>query len=425
MRLFSAGPIRILFIVLMLLYSFSIQAYADESIISGEDITSDETIVSGGEDITSDETIVSGGEDITSDESIISGEDISTDETITSDEPAASEDAESNPDLNILYESQTVNTINLSINGRLFENELILYNDKAYINREMFNNLITGGDIDGITKSLHNLDTVIDVTNADEFIIIDSVRYGLLRNFINPEEYNIYWEDGTKTVYADSRKYLLGLINAVEVEAKVLKAANVYSSPGSKKIIDTCKKGSTVVLLKQTNLKWAQIKYGEVTGWISYNALSISNKNYSDKEEIKPYIKEFFVNNKNYTSDTDYLIWINLEREDLNVFKKSSDAWKLEKAFKCSSGKNKTLTVSGVFKYYAFVNRINFDGFYIKNFMRFNGPYGIHTILIKPNGSVYDGRVGIPLSHGCVRVETVNSEWLKDNIPLRTTIVVY
>ena len=36
-----------------------------------------------------------------------------------------------------------------------------------------------------------------------------------------------------------------------------------------------------------------------------------------------------------------------------------------------------------------------------------------------------DGRVGIPLSHGCVRLVIDNAKWIYDTIPAGTTVVVY
>lgn len=36
-----------------------------------------------------------------------------------------------------------------------------------------------------------------------------------------------------------------------------------------------------------------------------------------------------------------------------------------------------------------------------------------------------DGRVGIPLSHGCVRLKIENAKWIYYNIPAGTHVVVY
>lgn len=41
------------------------------------------------------------------------------------------------------------------------------------------------------------------------------------------------------------------------------------------------------------------------------------------------------------------------------------------------------------------------------------------------SGTLQDGRVGIPLSHGCVRLEIANAKWIYDNIPAGTHVVVY
>ena len=54
------------------------------------------------------------------------------------------------------------------------------------------------------------------------------------------------------------------------------------------------------------------------------------------------------------------------------------------------------------------------------------GNYLFHSVLYsKYNGSLMDGRVGIPLSHGCVRLQIDNAKWIYDNIPRGTKVVIY
>lgn len=36
-----------------------------------------------------------------------------------------------------------------------------------------------------------------------------------------------------------------------------------------------------------------------------------------------------------------------------------------------------------------------------------------------------DGRLGMPLSHGCVRLNINNAKWIYDTIPTGSTVVVY
>ena len=44
---------------------------------------------------------------------------------------------------------------------------------------------------------------------------------------------------------------------------------------------------------------------------------------------------------------------------------------------------------------------------------------------INKNGTLRDGRLGMALSHGCVRLDINNAKWIYDNIPSGTTVVVY
>ena len=50
--------------------------------------------------------------------------------------------------------------------------------------------------------------------------------------------------------------------------------------------------------------------------------------------------------------------------------------------------------------------------------------YSIVLFIIK-NGTIQDNRTGIPLSHGCVRLEIQYAKWIYDNIPSGTKVVVY
>lgn len=38
---------------------------------------------------------------------------------------------------------------------------------------------------------------------------------------------------------------------------------------------------------------------------------------------------------------------------------------------------------------------------------------------------VKDGRLGMRLSHGCVRLAIENAKWIYDNIPSGTTVIIY
>ncbi len=58
-------------------------------------------------------------------------------------------------------------------------------------------------------------------------------------------------------------------------------------------------------------------------------------------------------------------------------------------------------------------------------YTQFRGNYLFHSVLYNKNGTLMDGRLGMPLSHGCVRLNINNAKWIYDTIPAGSTVVVY
>ena len=56
--------------------------------------------------------------------------------------------------------------------------------------------------------------------------------------------------------------------------------------------------------------------------------------------------------------------------------------------------------------------------------MRFYKGYALHSTLIRYNGTPYDNRVGVKISHGCVRIRPEGINWLVQNIPLYSRVLV-
>ena len=56
--------------------------------------------------------------------------------------------------------------------------------------------------------------------------------------------------------------------------------------------------------------------------------------------------------------------------------------------------------------------------------MRFRGGYAIHSTLIKYDGTPYDNRVGMKISHGCIRLRPEDINWLASITPLGTRIYI-
>ncbi len=125
------------------------------------------------------------------------------------------------------------------------------------------------------------------------------------------------------------------------------------------------------------------------------------------------------------SSATNYLILVNCNIHYVAIYKGSQGAWTPIYKWQCADGAAGTPTVKGSFTtaqkgYY-------FDKFGVRCFYytQFYGDYLFHSVLCNENGDVVDGRVGMGLSHGCVRLAKENAKWIYDNIPTGTKVVVY
>lgn len=218
-------------------------------------------------------------------------------------------------------------------------------------------------------------------------------------------------------------------IKPVEIEATVKNRTYTYSDGRLSSSNGSLNSGDLVYYMDHSGTYAAKIWIPEESRicWVPYYSISISNKNYTIEEDFSDSDKEIFVNAKEYKSNSDYLIWINLQRQRVNVFEGSEGNWKLIRVSTCSSGKNTTPTPTGVMTYCGYSNGWFHDTYYVKPVMYLNLERGIalHSILFNPNGTVQDGTQGRPVSHGCVRMPLDEIQWLAEYIPIGTTVVVF
>ncbi len=132
-----------------------------------------------------------------------------------------------------------------------------------------------------------------------------------------------------------------------------------------------------------------------------------------------------YVNSNNFSSETNYLIWVKLTNFKVNIFEGSTNKWSLVHSYLCTIGKPSTPTPKGNFTIgikglYFGVNK----GYKCWYYTQFKGNYLFHSIIYNLDGSVRDGRLGMRLSDGCIRLAKVNAKWIYDNIPRGTKVVI-
>ena len=128
---------------------------------------------------------------------------------------------------------------------------------------------------------------------------------------------------------------------------------------------------------------------------------------------------------RNLTSPTEWLLAVDTESCLVGVYYKMPYGWEEGALWACSPGTYYTPTVTGLFSvgsrgYY-------FDSYGVRCYFwtQFWGDYLFHSTTYSTNGVPIDTRLGMHLSHGCVRLETSNAKWIYETIPSGTTVYVY
>ncbi len=126
------------------------------------------------------------------------------------------------------------------------------------------------------------------------------------------------------------------------------------------------------------------------------------------------------------SSSTKWLIMVDVTNCKLGIFQGSKGNWMPYKCWDCTTGASGSPTVRGTFsiiaKGYAFGDNDHTCYWY----NQFYGNYLIHSILYYPGTfNVKDGRLGMHLSNGCVRLSLDHAKWVYDNVPISTRVVTY
>ena len=143
-----------------------------------------------------------------------------------------------------------------------------------------------------------------------------------------------------------------------------------------------------------------------------------NDKNYNESVQN-------LVNSQNYYSATDFLIYVDTDNFKVNIFKGKQKNWIIQKSFLCTIGKKSTPTTKGTFSIgvkglYFGVNK----GYKCWYYTSFKGNYLFHSIIYNLDGSVRDGRLGMALSDGCIRLSKINAKYIWDTIPTKTKVII-
>ena len=150
---------------------------------------------------------------------------------------------------------------------------------------------------------------------------------------------------------------------------------------------------------------------------------------YAANNDYSTTTKEVWINAKGYSSNTNYLLWINRAYQHVNVFTGSKGNWKLTKSFIVGTGAASTPTPVGVttisYKLKAGWTTGTYTVRPVVGFYPGTG-YAFHSRLCYPGTDTeYDFSSGYPVSHGCVRMQHSDINWIYNNVPIGSTVVIF
>ncbi|EJT6475283.1 TPA: L,D-transpeptidase [Clostridium perfringens] len=139
-------------------------------------------------------------------------------------------------------------------------------------------------------------------------------------------------------------------------------------------------------------------------------------------------LNEDTINQFDITSNTNYLVFVNIAEQKTYVYEGSKNDWTLDKTFTCSTGIEGKETPVGVFTVqnrapWFFSPKYGQGG---KYYVQFMGNYLFHSIPFDSDKTtVSDPTLGVPSSHGCIRLSVKDSKWLYDNVQNGSKIIIY
>lgn len=229
--------------------------------------------------------------------------------------------------------------------------------------------------------------------------------------------------------YSDAHYEALN-VRTIHVQGVVLRTATVYrNSSLTSSTGKTVTAGQVVNYLGYGVANWIQLADG-TKGYIATGTLSVRDKvYYSTTTSYSAAAREAFVNEiRSYSSSTRYLIWCNLYTQTLSIFEGSRDNWSLIKTCRCASGGNYSPTRPGEYTIYAKTNRWDFDDdtYYVLYPSLFDGGCAFHTRTRLTDGDdLLDSRLGMTISHGCVRLPDEYAVWIYRNCGFGTKVVIF
>lgn len=145
--------------------------------------------------------------------------------------------------------------------------------------------------------------------------------------------------------------------------------------------------------------------------------------NMTPSKIVTDYFSQLPVNRWGIASRTNYMVWISLSEYKVRLYQGAKNRWRPVYEAPCAIGAPSTPTVTGSFEY-QYRDRWNYGAYYVGPCLVFYRGYALHSVLLNYNDTEYDGRVGVKISHGCIRLKKKDIDHIAKTIPVGTRIYI-
>jgi hypothetical protein len=221
------------------------------------------------------------------------------------------------------------------------------------------------------------------------------------------------------------------VIQTEEIPVTAKRATNIYTDSDLEDEDGEMSKGDSGLLLEYTSGNSGmtairlQFEDGD-SGWVSADDVTISDEDCTTDEDYTEEAKTDFVNSMRYDSETEYLVWVSLYTQKVNVFSGYQGNWVLEKTFDCATGSNSSPTSTGTYTYSTLKDRWDLGTTYVEPVLIFNGGEAFTSRPYSTDSDeIADETMGEPASGGSVRMLEEDIAWMKENLTIGSLVVIY
>ena len=221
---------------------------------------------------------------------------------------------------------------------------------------------------------------------------------------------------------------LVTLVRDTVVYANVIQDTPAYNDySNGRKRIGEFTHGDIVEIVRDRAFEWYLVKSQDgKEGWVSVDSLWIPTDPETNLEQLPQEMLEVYVNERNLTSRTDHLVWVDIDRQLTHVFTGQEGNWILTRTMPCSTGTNASPTLRGLHEVaergeWFFTERYARGG---ENWVQFAGPYMFHSLPMDREGNIVDYTLRERRSSGCIRLSMDDSIWFYSFVKRRTSVFV-